>query len=94
MSSAAAATPSVLDLAREYVTYELEPNYRKQVQDWLDSNNEAELKTAFVPRIAFGTAGKCVLSLATRLGCFYFQSFPFFIVSHRLLELSFIQSMY
>lgn len=73
--SSASTSSSLVELAREYVSYELEPSYRQQVQEWLDTNNEAELKTAFVPRIAFGTAG-----LRARMAAGYHNMGPLVII--------------
>ena len=53
-------TPSLSDLIQKAYTWleiDPDPNTRKQIQNWIDTQDETSLVAAFGPRLHFGTAG-------------------------------------
>lgn len=55
--AAADDSASLLSVASEYVSWEENASYRSLVSSWIASKNLSEIRSHFVPRIAFGTAG-------------------------------------
>lgn len=55
--SSSNTTPDVFTLAREYLQWESNAAYRELIASAVAANDTKALQSAFVPRIAFGTAG-------------------------------------